>query len=84
MRKWRNRQTHYLEGVASMTRAGSSPAFRTNEIEFIRIIFFILQQLKILLIIFKLEIIPLFLTLIYIYIINIMIQYTYIGYKEVY
>lgn len=68
MRKWRNRQTHYLEGVASMYSCGfKSLLSAPNEIEFIRILFFILQQLKILLIIFKLEIIPLFLTLIYIY-----------------
>ena len=28
-RKWRNWQTHHLEGVAPTRRAGSSPAFRT-------------------------------------------------------
>ena len=29
MRKWRNWQTHHLEGVAPKRHAGSSPAFRT-------------------------------------------------------
>ena len=30
LRKWRNWQTHHLEGVAPKRHAGSSPAFRTR------------------------------------------------------
>ena len=32
LRKWRNWQTHHLEGVAPTRHAGSSPAFRTGSL----------------------------------------------------